>query len=471
MIRQIESEVDKPVLLLDGGALLFEQPLLPQSQLSTKTMQARGISRAMEAMNYAAIGAAPQDLAAGAEFLAGQRNEHRLPLISANLVDRTGKKILKPSLLTKVGETTVAVIGLTGETAGQTDADYRILPWRDVLPDTLKEVRAHAEMTVLLSSYPETVNREIAAELPDIHLIIQAGTSSASKNPQLVGNTLFAQVAGRGKYLGRLDIDWHPSRRWSQGQDSPPRLQQTRDSLDRITWRLGRLEKRTPNREELAQSREYQQLLLEQARLTAEIARLEQPAPTTADEPSTYTSTLIPLKVTLPEDPEVQKIVVETKQEINRAGQRQQQETKKTDVRSAGMTGWAACRSCHPEQTAFWEKSGHAGAWQTLAGAQQQFNQNCLPCHVTLPASEQPAGAREQLLTALPPELQTVGCEACHGPGGRHVASPKQAPPPTLTATTCLACHTPEHDSDFDYDRKLPLIRCPTPALNNKGAA
>ena len=479
MIRQIESEVDKPVLRLDAGALLFEQPSLPASLLAARTIQARGVSRAMQAMNYTAIGTAPQDLAAGLEFLGQQQEEFSLPWLSANLRDKTGKGPLRPSLMTKVGETSVAIIGLTGEplgkASGQSSGEYRLLPWQDVLPALLKQVKKHAEMIILLSSYPEEVNREIAGRFPDIHLIVQSGTFTANKTPQLVGNTVITQVAARGKYLGRMDIDWKTGRRWSQDQDSASQLRQVRDNLDRINWRLGRIEKRSPDREGLAQNSEYRKLLEERDRLTAQIAHLEQAPVAEQGELSSYSSLFIPLKVSLPEDQEIQKIVGQTKQEINLAGRKNSDASQRPNQPAAsapaGMTGWRACASCHAEQTAFWQNSRHAGAWQTLARAEQQFNQECQLCHVTLPTYDREIVHRENLLAALPPELQLVGCEACHGPGAQHVADPGQARPLTITAKTCFSCHTPDHDNDFAYEQKLRLIRCPPAAAKNKGAA
>ncbi|MHB8788746.1 MAG: UshA-like (seleno)protein [Desulfobulbaceae bacterium] len=478
MIRQIESEVDKPVLRLDAGALLFEQSALPTSLLQARTIQARGVSRAMQAMNYTAIGTAPQDLAAGLEFLGQQQQKFSLPWLSANLRDKTGKGPLQPFLMTKAGETSVAIIGLTGEpvgkAAGTPSGEYRLLPWQEVLPDILKQVTKHAEMVILLSSFPEAVNREIAGRYPDIHLIIQSGTFPAGKAPQLVGNTVITQVAARGKFLGRMDIDWQPSRRWGQEQ-STSLLRQTRDSLDRINWRLGRLEKRFPDREGLAQNGEYQKLREEQDRLTAEIAQLEQAPLEEQTGLSSYSSLFIPLKVSLPEDPEIQKIVAQTKQEVNQAGRKHidadQRPNQPVASIAADMSGWKTCASCHAEQTAFWQNSRHAGAWQTLATVEQQFNQECLLCHVTLPTYDQEIVHRENLLTTLPQEFQQVGCEACHGPGAKHVADPDQERPLAITAKTCLSCHTPEHDTTFDYGQKLQLIRCPPAASKNGGLA
>jgi hypothetical protein len=94
------------------------------------------------------------------------------------------------------------------------------------------------------------------------------------------------------------------------------------------------------------------------------------------------------------------------------------------------MSGWQACRSCHPEQTRFWQQTKHAGAWQTLEKANQQFNQDCLICHVTLPTYDMETVLGDNLLAALSPELKGVGCEACHGPGKNHAETRKNTNSP-----------------------------------------
>ena len=330
LLKQISASADKPVLRIDGGALLFEQPVIPPTLLPTRMILARGISQAVQTMHYAAIGVAPQDLTAGVDFLLQQGREQKLPWLSANLTDQNGKRLLEPFLLTKAGTTSVAIIGLTGEAAaapgGQTGSEYRIRPWPEVLPETLAQVKGQ-EFVILLSSYPEPVNRQIADKFPEIQLIIQSGTFTANKTPELVGNTLITQVAARGKYLGRLDINWRPGHHWSRGPALAAQLRQAKDNLARIDGRLNRLAQQ-PGQQELPKNSEYPQLKNERERLTALIAGLEQSASGSQEGLSTYTSTLIPMQVSLPEDPEVQKIVQQTKQAIRGGGQQKREGTQ-----------------------------------------------------------------------------------------------------------------------------------------------
>ncbi len=70
-----------------------------------------------------------------------------------------------------------------------------------------------------------------------------------------------------------------------------------------------------------------------------------------------------------------------------------------------------------------WQKTRHAKAYDSLAAKGQQFNQDCLPCHVTGVVT-----GKEPYILTLPEALLQVGCEACHGPGRAHAAKSKSHP-------------------------------------------
>ncbi|HEX8109723.1 MAG TPA: multiheme c-type cytochrome, partial [Kofleriaceae bacterium] len=82
----------------------------------------------------------------------------------------------------------------------------------------------------------------------------------------------------------------------------------------------------------------------------------------------------------------------------------------------ASYTGTESCADCHDDQVKFWKKTVHASAWQTLVDRGQQFDLDCIGCHVT--AWDKPGGSN---LGHNDP-LRDVQCETCHGPGSIHVA-------------------------------------------------
>ena len=126
------------------------------------------------------------------------------------------------------------------------------------------------------------------------------------------------------------------------------------------------------------------------------------------------------------------------------------------------FAGWQVCAQCHEPQTDFWEKTDHSSAYQTLVEQEQQFNLDCLPCHVTAEYDTTKISDDDSVLLSLPSALQQVGCEVCHGPGKTHAASQD----PSLisrkpAASICLRCHTPERDEEFNYENNLERIASP----------
>jgi hypothetical protein len=165
--------------------------------------------------------------------------------------------------------------------------------------------------------------------------------------------------------------------------------------------------------------------------------------------------------------------------------------------------GAAKCKNCHADkatgdQHGAWMKMKHAKAFETLAGdeakkiakekglADAQKAPECLKCHVTghgKPAAELDKGFDMKL---------GIQCEACHGPGEKHMKArvaaagdeeeeedldggDKQAKYTKIPADeivvdpgmkTCLACHNSESPSfkNFCFHRANAEVRHLNPA-------
>ena len=123
----------------------------------------------------------------------------------------------------------------------------------------------------------------------------------------------------------------------------------------------------------------------------------------------------------------------------------------------ASYVGVEVCSACHPGPREVWNKTSHSRAYATLSQQFKEFNLECVGCHVT--GYEQPGGSTVTHVDTL----KDVGCEVCHGPGSRHVASPTDksliigAPAPSM----CVSCHHPPHVEQFDPVAKLPEILGP----------
>ena len=129
-------------------------------------------------------------------------------------------------------------------------------------------------------------------------------------------------------------------------------------------------------------------------------------------------------------------------------------------VRSAAdYVGSPACVTCHPSAVAAWKNSGHAHAFDALVERGADADPSCIACHTVGFGS--PGGYRREFADR---QLTQVGCESCHGPGGRHVAERAAGGPITfefrpLGPGDCQKCHHGEFSRPFDWDKFWPQVK------------
>jgi 2',3'-cyclic-nucleotide 2'-phosphodiesterase (5'-nucleotidase family) len=460
------------VLALDCGALLFKEEKLPPDQREQLLATAQGIVSAYNKMSFAAVGVARQDLAAGLPFLLATQKKSNFPWLSANLLSRTERKPwFKPHTLITTGGMRIAVIGLTAQGPDSlfTEKDNAVIvPWEEVLPKELTQLRGRADMTILLSSFPAATNRKIAETHPELHLILQAGNSQGNIPPERVHNTLITQVEAQGKSVGILEVLWNAqSKRWEE-PGAENLLTDKKNEMDRLGWQLNRYRRQGDPEQVFKTQPEileaYNDMLARQKLLEEEIGRLtaEQTSRNISHQRlSSYSNHFEAMRKELPDNPAIRAIVDATTSEVNRIGKAaakarisgiDDQGPKKPSGNYAGST---ACTSCHVPQFAKWRGTQHATAYDTLEAKGQQFNVQCLPCHITGPAAQ-----TGQEMLALAHDLRQVGCESCHGPARAHSLQPMVAKADSPTMATCLRCHVGEHDDRFNFVEALSRLRC-----------
>ena len=118
------------------------------------------------------------------------------------------------------------------------------------------------------------------------------------------------------------------------------------------------------------------------------------------------------------------------------------------------FVGSERCAGCHTPQHVQWTSTQHAKAYKTLLDAHRHYHPKCIACHSV--GFSHPTGYKIGMRENA---LANVGCEMCHGPGGKHVASGSfreivRTPP----ERACLACHDSEHDDDFDYVSHIQFV-------------
>ena len=465
-IKTITTDQKKPALILDSGNLLFKQTTVSEPQ---ELIKASGIMDIYQHLSYDAVAVGSQDLAAGLGFLQDAEKKG-FPWLSANILDTAKKPLFKPSIVIKRAELVIGIIALTNP-AAPVPPGITVAGWQNALSGQLAVLEKTCDLIVVLSNLSDQDNADLMRDYPQVHILLSTSRDQGNIQPRVINNTLVTQTYSQGKYLGLLDIDWHPRRPWAKDFTQENLLLYDRLSvLDRQILRAER--SNTPSGTVAAKLQEFRlerQALLEKIEVLKQQIALSE---NTKETSSSFQHSFIALKRELPDDPEIADLVSKIKDRINSHNQESvttnpQQNQKKLPEKVSkpkGYSGFIRCGECHASQAEFWKTTGHAQAYQTLVQQRQNFNLDCLPCHVTHAGESAKAGMPKikENLVGLDPVLQRVGCESCHGPGFGHVADPSHVRTQTkVEEKVCLTCHTEDHSSGFDYKTQNPKVSCP----------
>lgn len=211
------------MLLLDAGdALWSDRPFTVQSahRLPIDVMNSL-------AYDAAALGA--RDLQLGADLLRQRMAEATFPILSANVVEAaTGQPFARPSAILDLAGHRVAIVGLTDAPAATTLAPgFQVSDPLAAARQAVGEAAAQADIVVLLSHAGPAVDAQLAAELPQIDLVVAGGYGGAGDRPIVRAGQAPILLAERpstghaGRYVGQAqlrvdsqgqlqDLQWQP---------------------------------------------------------------------------------------------------------------------------------------------------------------------------------------------------------------------------------------------------------------------
>jgi len=103
------------------------------------------------------------------------------------------------------------------------------------------------------------------------------------------------------------------------------------------------------------------------------------------------------------------------------------------------------CLTCHEQAAEAWQNSRHARAFDAVVKRGQQYDPECIGCHVLGYGKEGGFVSIDQT-----PELANVQCENCHGTGLDHVADTQPSYGGRASAS-CVRCHVEDFSPNFQY--------------------
>lgn len=333
---------------------------------------------ALHDMQCEVIGAGPEELQLGADFLLSRYspNPDQPSLVSANVVLYEAPEIGTPVRyrMVEAEGVKIGVTSVLGKSVQEkvfpegSNTDVSFLPPEESLRPVLEQMQAEQpQLLVLLSHSSLDESHKLAQTFPEFDLIVSAGGyEDPTGRPERVGETMIVTVGQKGKYAGVLGY-------YPDNAEQPLRFE------------LVSLDQRFSNTERMHQHMQYYQDQLRDFQGQG-VVHTEPPIP---------------------------------------------------HPRGAVFAGAQTCAECHKKAYAVWKETRHAHAYESLEKGRpgeeatwisRIHDPECLSCHTTgwnpqdvLRYEGGFVDGKTHVDAEGRPLLAGQQCENCHGPGSRHV--------------------------------------------------
>lgn len=208
LVRRVRAEMPN-VMLLEAGDLIHGTP-------QEKAFEGHPIIDSMNALGYDVATAGNHEFDFGQRIAAQAIELSKFPILSANVLDaKTGQSWggLRPYIVREVGGVRVAIFGMT--TVGTVKIQFpRTLAGIDIvdpipiareLVPRLRE-QERADVVVFLSHLGYAPDRDFAAKVSGVDLILGGHTHTRLEEQVWVNGTLIQQTGAHSHALGRVDV-------------------------------------------------------------------------------------------------------------------------------------------------------------------------------------------------------------------------------------------------------------------------
>jgi 2',3'-cyclic-nucleotide 2'-phosphodiesterase (5'-nucleotidase family) len=444
--------------------------------------RARLLAAAYARLGMTAFSPGERDLAIGPALLRRVMADAKVPVVSANLVDRRGRRLFDADRLVEVAGVKVGIFGVTAS------APADAVPWkrwgvtaRDPVAAAREEVESlrarGAQIIVALVHVGGTPDsKKLLAGAPGIDWAVLGHSGMNLEVPEEVGGARMLEAMTMGKNLGRLDLHVVDGAGKLAFAERGARAQLQTILADH-QQQIAEYQRRLPTTPAPTLHDYYDKRLVDLRRAVLRETRQLAVTPERITG-NWFDNRIIPLDTAVPDQPGVATLVAEYNRQSDRlaaAGKRVGVAAQNRNAPAppahatapgdappvtATYSGTGACGACHQPALKFWQGTKHARALETLAKAQRAGSPACVGCHVT--GYLQPGGTAD--LAVATSRLRDVGCEACHGPGMAHLTATdkKGSIHRKVPEAVCLGCHTPDQTNNgFDYPAFLGAILGP----------
>ncbi|MEE2787168.1 MAG: multiheme c-type cytochrome [Myxococcota bacterium] len=437
-----------PTEVLLVGPHLFEKKA-PAHRIAQEKAKARLLARAFSHLKVNAGLGSENELFYGLDAYQDLTQGWKFDDVAVNRAGGRGRLI-------QLGAHTIGIIGIGGP--GKKTPRGHLKPIDDKtlekIANTLRQDGAQA--IVALSTLSRLELRRLARRVKGIDLWILGDHPQENDTVSPAGDSFIIEAGDRGRNVGRIRL-YHLDK-------AGPLV----DPIGHFKREQKRLNTRRTYLTDMYKRTKSPFLKTQLDQVQTQINTLK--APTGQGKRFDYT--LIPVKKDIKRHAPIAGWVDTYNASLKKLNLASAGEIKPVKPGESGYVGDAECADCHPDAKAFWDRTKHAKAWQTLVDADKTFDAECVECHVT--GWQRPGGS----ILGQVNHLTNVQCEVCHGPGSRHVEgggaiagdNPGEAAliKRTVPQALCETCHNQHHSPKFDYKTYMRKITGPGHPLRSE---
>jgi 5'-nucleotidase/UDP-sugar diphosphatase len=189
-----------PSLLLAAGDMT-------QGNAWANLFQGKSSIAVMNAMKFDAMVVGNHEFDFGPEVLKKRITQANFPILGANV---RGLPSLKPYVIKNVQGVKIAIIGVVTQATLASHprnlGRLTITTPESAIRKYLPELKRRADIILVLSHCGYPADRELAARIPDLDIIVGGHTHTKLLHPEVVGHTIIVQAWEHAKALGILDL-------------------------------------------------------------------------------------------------------------------------------------------------------------------------------------------------------------------------------------------------------------------------
>ena len=437
----------KGALVVDAGNLTYGAKENSAKKQPAAELRAEFLARELGKLPFGGSALGESDLARGANQVLPGR-------LAVNL---DGATFTVPSRIVETGGIKIGVLGIVDPAVARAAGLAAREPGPAAQVEVARLRAVGAEIVILLAPVDRSLARSLARSAGADFVVLGKNVGKGMTRAERAGGAFLIAPGEELERVGRLDIVLRGKAPRDPGEPlgDAGGAEQAREHLGELDRMLGRLETDLARwRKDAGSDPSFVTgKMRERDELAAERSGLAERSWQPPAEFSYFTSTLVPIRRTLPRDPALSASLHKLDRAVGEANLRVAEPPTPAEPGRAFYVGGEKCVSCHKSAARSWKRTAHAHAWKTLVEVGKEAHDDCVSCHVT--------GYGEVGGTSLghTRSFENVQCEVCHLPNSIHVEKRgKEAPYAGSTKTpesVCVRCHNEKHSDTFKYEPYL----------------